>query len=148
MYKRQVHALVYGYGIWFGGPRTELQADVRQFVFFAQRERQSDVVGRTGVRVGMCDNWLGTPTRNVVGIVQIGQISGGVSALRLGVVARVTRAAAVIGYIAVSGRRERSASAGGFHRIAERGVHKVGYTPVSYTHLDVYKRQHYVGITK
>lgn len=76
-----VHALEDGHRVGLGV--TELQTNVGELVLFAQPQCDSHIL--TGVV-----EWLGHPAGEVVGIVQVGQVVGGVTLLVVGLVAYFT----------------------------------------------------------
>lgn len=126
-----VHALVYGNRVGFGGLGAELQVDVSDLVLLAQRQGECDVVGRRerGRRVHrLSGQRLGPPACRVVRIVGISEEGRGVPALRLCVVAHVTRARAS-SQLAVPLRAAYAARAGRLHVAAVRGVHEIGHAP-------------------
>ena len=69
----KVHGLVHGHGV--GPGAAELQGDVGEFELLAEREIEGDVP--RGLDVG-----LRHPAGQVVGVVQVGQVSRGKALLR------------------------------------------------------------------
>ena len=121
----KVHALVDGQTVGFAA--AELKTQVRQFVLFAERQRQRHVVGQRGRcrrrrRGGRRRrrHRLRLPARQVVDVVQVGQVG---------------RRVATLGAVDVALRRR------GRHFFAEGGVDEVGHA-ASRPHHCARRRRH------
>lgn len=125
-----IHGLVDRDRVRLGGARAELQTDVRQLVLLAERESEGDVVGRSREAL-RADERLAAPAGDVVGIVEIGQVTGGEAPSRCAVVAHVAvadagGAAGLVVDVAVAGGPAGAARGRRFHGRAEGRVHEVG----------------------
>lgn len=125
-----IHGLVDRDRVRLGGARAELQTDVRQLVLLAEREGEGDVVGRSREAL-RADERLAAPAGDVVGIVEIGQVTGGEAPSRCAVVAHVAvadagGAAGLVVDVAVAGGPAGAARGRRFHGRAEGRVYEVG----------------------
>jgi len=128
-----IHGLIDRDGVRLGGARAELQTDVCQLVFLAEREGQGDVVGRRREAL-RADERLAAPAGDVVRVIKVGQIAGRETSPGRAIVAHVTvtdagGAAGLVGDVAIAGRSTGATRGRCFDGCTESRIHEIGYAP-------------------